>query len=287
MTPFSYMLAPIEDMTSCSFRTLCYRYGADLTFTEMIRIGGLAKSNKITWSRIELKDDTPAVIQLLGSNEQHFKRFLNKFEPSKGFKGFNLNLGCPDPRAIKAGHGCAMVRRISKTRKIMGIFKDHGYNASIKMRLGISKEDKHNKVYIHLIEAIDAEFFVVHARYGSQSYKEAADFSVYDRCVKTGKTIIANGDISTKEQVDYLKSAGLKGVMIGRAAVLDPPIFNKLKGMPSPPLNKILGEYLGLSKRFDEPFRYKKNITSRMNGLDKGTDINKFFIQQEIGSSYG
>ena len=118
MVSFSYMLAPLEDMASNAFRSICHKYGADLTFTEMTRIESLAKKNKSTWSRIELKDDTPTVIQLFGAKEMHFKRFLNMFEPSRGFKGFNLNLGCPDPKVIRLGQGCAMVRRISKTRKI-------------------------------------------------------------------------------------------------------------------------------------------------------------------------
>lgn len=255
------MLAPLEDITSCSFRNICYKYGADLTFTEMIRIGGLARNNNITWSKIELKDETPTIIQLLGSNENHFKRFLSKFEPSNGFKGFNLNLGCPDPKAIKAGHGCAMVRRISKTKKIMNIFKDYGYKASIKMRLGISKKDKENKVYLHLIDAVNADFFVVHGRYGLQTYGEPSDFNIFADCVKTGKKIIANGDIKTKEQITQLKDIGVKGVMIGRAAVSDMSIFNQLKGIPSPPLKTILNEYSELSTKFNEPSKYRKCVT--------------------------
>ena len=77
MVSFSYMLAPLEDMASNAFRSICHKYGADLTFTEMTRIESLAKKNKSTWSRIELKDDTPTVIQLFGAKEMHFKRFLN------------------------------------------------------------------------------------------------------------------------------------------------------------------------------------------------------------------
>ena len=261
MVSFSYMLAPLEDMASNAFRSICHKYGADLTFTEMTRIESLAKKNKSTWSRIELKDDTPTVIQLFGAKEMHFKRFLNMFEPSRGFKGFNLNLGCPDPKVIRLGQGCAMVRRISKTRKILDIFKDYKYKISIKMRLGINKRDKEYKAYLNLLNNVDADFFVIHARYGMQNYEEPADFSVYEECVKTGKEIIANGDIKTREQVEYLKEVGVKGVMIGRAAVLDPSIFNKLKGIPSPTIQSIVKEYIEMNNKFNEPFKYRKNIT--------------------------
>jgi tRNA-dihydrouridine synthase B len=264
MNNFSYMLAPIEDMTSDAFRTLCYRYGADLTFTEMIRVESLAKKNKSTWSRLSMHNDTPFVIQLLGAREQYFKRFLNMFEPSKGFKGFNLNLGCPNPKVVRIGQGAALIRRISKTKKIMGVFKEYGYNASIKMRLGLNERDKSHKTYLNLINAVDADFIVVHARYGIQRYADAADFSIYDECVKTGKPIIANGDIRTREQVDYLKSIGVIGVMIGRAAVIEPSIFNKLKGKSFPNSETIKRGYIKLSELYNEPFRYRVNILKRM-----------------------
>jgi len=93
----------------------------------------------------------------------------------------------------------------------------------------LNEYEKQKKVYLSLIKDVDADFFIVHARHGKQTYKDKTDFSVYEECAKTGKTVIANGDIKTKEQVDYLKSVGVKGVMIGRAAIEDPLIFAKLK----------------------------------------------------------
>lgn len=254
------MLAPIEDMTSNSFRTICYKYGADLTFTDMSRILSLSRKNRSTWDKIEIKNETPTVIQLIGNNEHGLKKFLSLFEPKNGFQGFNLNIGCPAPNFVDYGMGCAMIKRISKTRKILNIIRDNGYNASIKMRLGLTKAEKEKKVYLNLIDGVDADFFVVHARYGLQTYAEPADFNVYQDCVNLGKNIIANGDIKTKEQVKELKEIGLKGVMIGRAAITDPGIFNKLKGIQCPLKEQIIKEYLQLAEQFNEAFKYKKNI---------------------------
>ena len=258
------MLAPIEDMTSSVFRTTCCKYGADLAFTELSKIEALARKNKSTLSRIELKDNTPTIIQLLGAKEYYFKKFLENFKPSESFMGFNLNLGCPSPQIIQQGQGCAMIRRISKTQRIINMLKEHGYNASIKMRLGINEKDKQNKIYLNLIEAVDADFFVVHARHGMQGCKDPADFSVYEECVKTGKNIIANGDIKTKEQIEYLKKTGVKGAMIGRAAISEPSIFNRLKGIKSPSLEEIRDEYIQLSAKYNEKPRYRNNILKHL-----------------------
>jgi tRNA-dihydrouridine synthase B len=254
------MLAPLEDYSDGALRTLCYKYGADLTFTEMTMINPLSQGNKSTWSRLDFKDKTPVVIQLLGGNEMRLKKFLKMFKAHKGFKGFNLNIGCPSPHVINVGLGCAMIKRIGKTKRLIKIINDHGYKCSIKMRLGMNKSEKEKKVYLNLIDGTNPNFFIVHAREGSQTYEEEPDYSVYDECVKTGKNIIANGSINNKKQVSEFKKLGLKGVMIGRAAIINPTIFNQLKGHKSPTLKQIEKEYLELANKFESPNRYRKNF---------------------------
>jgi tRNA-dihydrouridine synthase B len=261
MKGFMYMLAPLEDITGNAFRNICHKYGADLTFTELARIDGLARGNESTIRRITLRDSTPTVIQFLGSKEGQFGKFLKDYEPCPGFIGFNLNLGCPSPQVIALGQGSAMVKRISKVKKIMGVFKDFGYRPSIKMRLGLNQYEKERRAYLNLIDAVDPEYFIVHARHAAQRYEEPADFSVYEACVKSGKAIIANGDIKTVEQIDYLKSIGVKGAMIGRKAVIDPCIFNRLKGKACPEQSQVMTEYMALSEKYGEPFKYSKNFS--------------------------
>lgn len=261
---FTTMLAPLEDTGDNALRTLCYRYGADVTFTEMARTDSLARKNKSTLGRTYLHDDTPVWIQITGSKDNVLKRYFAHFVPQKGFLGFNFNLGCPSPQIIRNGLGCAMIKRVSKTKKLVQITKDYGFPVSIKMRLGMNRFEKEKKVYLHLIDAVDVDFFAVHGRYGAQTYEDPADYSAIIECVKSGKTIIANGDITRKEQVDFLKANGIKGVMIGRAAVYNPAIFNLLKGKPVPSIEQLRREYLCLADKFNAPFRYQKNVIKRL-----------------------
>jgi len=222
-----YMLAPIEDITTASFRTKCFENGVDLTFTPMARFSALARNSKASLERIKLVDDTPTMIQLIGTKEAELLKFLSKFKANKGFKGFNLNLGCPSSNYVSQGAGCAMIKRISKVKKLVSILKD--YPVSIKLRLGLNKFEKEKKVYLNLINSIDVDFFIVHARHGSESYDDKADWDVFPKCVDTGRKIVANGDIKTKKDVSLLKSYGCYGVMIGRAAIENPRIFSLLK----------------------------------------------------------
>lgn len=264
MEKFQYMLAPMEDFTDAAFRTLCHRHGADITFTELLRIEALANDVENTWARIEKKDNTPVIIQLLGSSEEDLAKFLDKFESFDGFCGFNLNLGCPDLQVVSMGYGCAMIKNFSKVKRMVDMIKNKGYPCSVKMRLGKNAKEKEKKFYLNTIKEVDADFFIIHGRHGEEGYDVKPDYSVYEECCKTGKIIIANGDIDSKEKVEILKLYGVKGVMIGRSAINNPQIFNLLKGNKLISLEEIKKEYNELAEKYNAPFRYRKNVMKRM-----------------------
>lgn len=226
---FQLMLAPMEGITDNALRTLCYENGADLTFTEMARVDNLSKLKKGELDKIRITSSTPTQIQLAGAKIREYEKFLSEFEPTGGLKGFNLNLGCPSPSFIRQGLGAAMIKRISRVNDIVTLIERSGFECSIKLRLGLNSYEKEKGAYLNLIKNVDASFFAVHARTAKQTEKNPADFSVYSKCVETGKRIVANGDIKTKEQVEELKKLGLFGAMIGRAAIANPRIFNELK----------------------------------------------------------
>jgi tRNA-dihydrouridine synthase B len=261
---FTFMLAPLEDTSDSVLRSICHKYGADITFTEMTRFDSLARDNKSTWDKIAMLDDTPSWVQIVGSDEQKLKKFLSKYQPPKAFQGINFNYGCPSPHLTNHGLGCAMIKRISKTKKLVSAVKDYGYPVSVKMRLGLNMHEKEKKIYLNLIDAVDADFFAVHARVGSQTYEEPADYDALRACVLLGKPIIANGDVDTQEKVSLLKDIGVKGVMIGRAAVRDPAIFNRLKGLPAPDSEQLKKEYTELAEKWDSRFKYRENVLKRI-----------------------
>lgn len=261
---FVYLAAPLEDVSDSTLRTLCYRHGADMTFTEMARVEGLAKNNAVTWRKIEARGGTPHIIQILAGKETGLTKFLKAFTPSEGFSGFNLNFGCPSPDVIGIGQGCAMIKRVAKIQRLVTMIREAGHPVSIKMRLGMNKYEKEKKVYLNLLKNVDADFFIVHARHGGQKYAEPADFSVYPECVATGKIIIANGDITTKEQCEELKQIGVRGVMIGRRSVSNPAIFDELKGKKTPTIEQLKKEYLALCLHYEPAKWYQKNVLKRL-----------------------
>ncbi|MFA6328771.1 MAG: tRNA-dihydrouridine synthase family protein [Candidatus Micrarchaeia archaeon] len=226
---FLLMLAPMEGATDAAFRALCHRNGADLTFTEIARVGNLSRGKKGELGKIAIPDSTPTQIQLAGARLSEYEKFLASFEPTGGFRGFNLNLGCSSPDFLRQGLGAAMVKRVARVNEIVSLIGKHGYECSIKMRLGLDNYEKQKGAYLNLIKSVDASFFAVHARTANQTLDDRADFSVYEKCAATGKKIVANGGIGAKGQVEMLRKLGLHGAMIGRAAMGNPGIFRELR----------------------------------------------------------
>jgi tRNA-dihydrouridine synthase len=157
-----------------------------------------------------------------------------------------------------------MVKRVSKAGRLAGLVRKYNYPVSIKLRLGTNEYEKHHKVYLNCINSVDADFFVVHAKTGSQNSDEEADYSIFQECIEAAKKrnipLIANGGIDSKEKVALLKGMGAGGVMIGRPAIKNPAIFDYLKGNKTPEIPEIKKEYFELLERFNSPGKYKTNL---------------------------
>jgi len=262
------MLAPLEDTSDNALRELCFNHGADLTFTEMTRLRSVVDENKSSLRKISILNNVPTQIQFAAQNEHDLKKFLEKYVPSKNFKGINLNLGCPSPQLINLGMGCAMIKRVSKVNSFVKLIQSYGYGASVKLRLGLNAYEKKMKSYLNLINGVDADFFIVHARHGGEHYEVPADYRVFPEIVSTGKMIIANGDVDSVRKVNLLKKMGVSGVMVGRAAVTNPAIFERLKGQKCPSFEELRQDYSSLAEKYFEANgsneKYKENVLKRL-----------------------
>jgi len=259
------MLASLERYSDSVFRTLCYNHGAELTFTEMAHVQSFLRRSKGSLEKIEPRDSTPVQIQILSSNENKLDRFLQGFKTFPGFEGFNLNLSCPSKDVIQQGKGAAMVKRATKTQKLVDRIKNFGHPVSVKIRLGLNQREKGNKLYLNNLGGVDPDFFVVHAKHAGQNSAEPEDNSVYPECVEAarGIPVIANGGIDSIKKIQSLMSDGLSGVMMGRPAMNNPAFFDLLKnelGMNYPP--KPVPSVKDLRKEYDD-------ISEKIGGSEK------------------
>ena len=264
------MLASMEGYSNSVFRTLAYRHGADLTFTEMSHVQGILRNSRDSLKKIIVKDATPVQVQILSGSEKKLNRFLLEFKEFDGFRGFNLNLSCPSKNVIKHGKGAAMVKRAKKTKRLVELIRYYGFPVSIKIRLGLNQFEKRNKLYLNSLRDVDPDFFIIHAKHAAQSSYESEDYSVFPECVQEarGIPVIANGGIDSSDKVCSLRELGVEGVMIGRDALMNPLIFDQIKnemGMNNPPkpiieLDELKQEYNTLHRLHGSDDRYSSNF---------------------------
>jgi len=236
----------------------------------MAHVESFLKNNRLALEKIAVRDMTPVQIQLLTGRENELESFLEGFTSFPGFEGFNLNLSCPSPDVIGRGKGAAMIKRAAKTQRLVSLIRGHGYAVSLKMRLGTNAHERELKVYLNALRGVDADFFVVHAKTAAQSSAESEDYSVFPECVNAagGRPVIANGGIDSPEKVEALKEMSVGGVMIGRAALSNPAIFDSLKNQlgfnkpskPVPTIQELKKEYVELYSSLHGSKRYRDDF---------------------------
>ncbi len=252
-------LAPLEGISDCAFRTLCYNYGADLTFTPMIRVESLNIKNKSSLDLIDLKNNTPVGIQILAVKINDVKMFVKNYNYNAN--SICLNLGCPSPDVIKEGAGAAMIKRVTKARDIVNEIKKLNLPVYVKLRLGLNEYEMKRKVYMNLIKEVDCDGFIIHAKHAREDSRSKSHWEIFNEDF-FGKKIIPNGDIKSREDLEFFKR--FDTVMIGRAALKNPSVFRHLKGGMFDNIDYVKKEYLKLAKLYNSSEKFKENTLKWM-----------------------
>lgn len=223
--------APIAGFSDVAFRHLCSRYGAGLTYTELISAKGIIYNGKEN-NELLATLDSPCAVQLFG-HEPEFMYRAAKDDRLAKFDIIDINAGCPVKKIFGNGDGSALMANPTLLGELVQAAREgSGKPVTVKMRAGI-EEDKPLAVECALAaEKSGAAAVTIHPRYRAQFYSGLADHSI-TREVKNAVKIpvIANGDIVDMESYERVKNeTGADGFMIGRGALGRPYIFSELEG---------------------------------------------------------
>ena len=225
------LLAPMADVTNLAFRLLCRRYGADLTYTEMISADALLNESRKSFIKgLSSQEDRPFGVQLVGSCPQKLTKAALFIEEEYRPEVIDINIGCPAKCITGAGCGSALLNSPELVYSIISELTDTLKTpVSAKIRL-IGREEKTLEI-ARLIEKAGASALTVHGRTASQMYSGSSNLQGI-KAVKNELSIpvIANGDVMDEESAERtLEVTGCDGIMIGRAAMGNPFIFKKIK----------------------------------------------------------
>lgn len=227
-------LAPMAGFSDRAFRFLCRERGADLVTSEMISAKGLLHmSGKTRALYLPKEGDAPYAVQLFGSEPRTLAKAVAIVERDLGRRllSIDLNMGCPAPKIVGNGDGCALMRDPVLAGQIVRSTVDAAHvPVSVKFRKGWDAAHENAEEFARICEENGAAFLTIHGRTREQMYAGTADRACMARVKQAVKIpVIANGDVhDAKSALDTLRETDCDGVMIGRGALGNPFVFEEI-----------------------------------------------------------
>jgi tRNA-dihydrouridine synthase B len=231
---FPLLLAPMEDVSDPPFRFVCKQYGADLMYTEFISSEGLIRTAAKSVHKLDIFEyERPIGIQLFGSDINSMREagiIADRANPDL----IDINYGCPVKAVACKGAGAGLLQDIPKMVQMTSeIVKVASRPVTVKTRLGWDDNTKNVVEVAERLQDIGISALSIHGRTRQQMYKGEADWTLIAEIKNNPRMripIFGNGDADSPEKVKMLRDTyGVDGVMIGRASVGYPWIFNEVK----------------------------------------------------------
>ena len=234
----NYLLAPLADFTDAPFRLLCRQGGADATYTEMVSAAALAHGHAPTRRLLELlPGEGPVACQIFGADARDVA-YATKYITDLGrFSEINLNAGCPMRTVTRAGAGSKLMEDPPKIARLLeAMVSNTTLPVTLKTRLGPHPGDTSIFEILSLAEKAGARGLLLHARYTSQCHGGPVHLDTLARVVEAASIpVVGNGSVVDAATAKAMAQTGVAGILIGRAALPDPDIFARLKGLPVAP----------------------------------------------------
>ena len=229
------MLAPMQGVTNRGLRSLFIDLvRPDVVFTEYVQVQSRGRKLISKADRLEMQEtsaDVPLVVQLIGADIEAMAAAAG-IARDLGVGHININLGCPYGRMGKRSAGGKLLQDPAGLARLLAALRPEiSGSFSLKLRAGF--EDPAELLsLLPLFEDSGVDFLIVHARTVVQRYSGAADHTITAEVVRrTSLPVIANGDIfATADGLRVQQQTGAAGLMLGRGAIGDPFLFQRLRG---------------------------------------------------------
>lgn len=231
---FPLLLAPMEDVSDPPFRAVCKENGADLMYTEFISSEGLIRHAEKSVQKLDIYDyERPIGIQIFGDKIESMREAAAIAEAANP-EIIDINYGCPVKKVACKGAGAGILLDLPKMQEMTDeIVKRVDKPVTVKTRLGWDHSTIKIREVAKRLQDVGVQALSIHGRTRKQMYKGEADWS-YIAEVKNDPEIhipiFGNGDIDSPEKAhEYKERYGVDGIMIGRASIGYPWIFNEIK----------------------------------------------------------
>ncbi|WP_373779186.1 tRNA dihydrouridine synthase DusB [Glaesserella sp.] len=266
------LLAPMAGITDQPFRRLCTRFGAGLTFSEMM------STNPEVWhtekSRLRLAHHEEIginAVQIAGSDPSEMASAA-RVNVEYGADIIDINMGCPAKKVNKKMAGSALLREPDLVARILeAVVQAVDVPVTLKIRTGWDPENRNCSDIAKIAEQAGISALTIHGRTRSCLFEGDAEYDSI-KAVKQAVSIpiIANGDITSAEKAkQVLEYTQADAVMIGRGCLGRPWLFSEIENF----LEKgILISTSSLDEKCHTMFEHIQEV-HRFYGEEKGYRI--------------
>jgi nifR3 family TIM-barrel protein len=259
---FPLLLAPMEDVSDPPFRAVCKSEGADLMYTEFISSEGLIRDAIKSRKKLDIfEEERPVGIQIFGGDEEAMAlsaKIVEAVNPDL----LDINFGCPVKKVVCKGAGAGVLKDVDlMVRLTRAVVSSTSLPVTVKTRLGWDDSTINIEEVAERLQDVGIKALAIHGRTRCQLYKGSADWTNIAKVKNNPRIhipIFGNGDIDSPEKaVEYKNRYGVDGIMIGRAAIGYPWIFNEIKyfiktgeHLPAPTIHQrinVIKQHLYLS----------------------------------------
>jgi nifR3 family TIM-barrel protein len=230
---FPLYLAPMAGVTDFVFRGLCKELGADVMVTEFVSAEGIMQADARTRKYTEFTDaQRPVGAQLFGADGKRMGEAARKIIDWKQPDFIDINFGCPVNKVVAKNGGSSLLRDCPLLENVAReIVKAVPVPVTAKMRIGWDAGSINALDAARRLEDSGIQAIAVHGRTRSQGYSGLADWEVIGSVADAVKIpVIGNGDIASGADVELRRAqTNVRGIMIGRAAMANPWVFQEAK----------------------------------------------------------
>ena len=225
------VLAPLAGFTDVGFRDIAARYGASLTYTEMISCKGMVYGSEKTKELLATTNNEKVkAVQIFGCDPTIMAKACVMPEIQK-FDIIDINMGCPVPKIVGNGEGSALLNTPKLAEQIVKeVKKASGKVVTVKFRKGFKKGENVAVDFAKAMQDAGADAITIHGRTREDYYNGKADWDTIAEVVKAVQIpVVANGDVvDLKSYFEIKKHTNASGVMIARGALGNPQIFKEI-----------------------------------------------------------
>lgn len=224
------LLAPMAGITDLPFRVICEKFNPGLVYSEMVSSKAIYYGDEKTKKLMNLEGEKrPVAIQIFGSDPEAMS-YAAKYV-SNIADIVDINMGCPAPKVVKNGDGSRLLLDLTKAKEVMeAVVKNASVPVTLKIRKGWDNSNIVALDIAKIAEEVGISAITIHGRTRTEYYSGEVDLEIIKKVKESVNIpVIGNGNIVDELTAkEMFEKTGVDGIMIGRASIGNPWIFEKI-----------------------------------------------------------